>query len=74
MGMNTEQKKMLNLGTASEYTYLTMVTISAFFSIIPLPFSSPSEQLHSIGAADEHLPSVNSPFHRVPEAVTTKVL
>ncbi|KAL9845021.1 LOW QUALITY PROTEIN: unconventional myosin-VIIb-like [Geothlypis trichas] len=24
MGMNTEQKKMLNLGTASEYTYLTM--------------------------------------------------
>ncbi|XP_075273720.1 unconventional myosin-VIIb [Opisthocomus hoazin] len=23
MGMNTEQKKMLNLGTASEYTYLT---------------------------------------------------
>ncbi|XP_039930696.1 unconventional myosin-VIIb isoform X1 [Hirundo rustica] len=24
MGMNTEQKKMLNLSTASEYTYLTM--------------------------------------------------
>ncbi|XP_075363613.1 unconventional myosin-VIIb [Mycteria americana] len=24
MGMSTEQKKMLNLGTASEYTYLTM--------------------------------------------------
>uniref|UniRef100_A0A674IS82 Myosin VIIB n=1 Tax=Terrapene triunguis TaxID=2587831 RepID=A0A674IS82_9SAUR len=24
MGMNLEQKKMLNLGTASEYTYLTM--------------------------------------------------
>uniref|UniRef100_A0A803YQS9 Myosin VIIB n=1 Tax=Meleagris gallopavo TaxID=9103 RepID=A0A803YQS9_MELGA len=24
MGMNAEQKKMLNLGTASEYTYLTM--------------------------------------------------
>ncbi|KAM6260380.1 unconventional myosin-VIIb [Spheniscus humboldti] len=24
MGMNTEQKKMLNLGTASEYTYLTV--------------------------------------------------
>ncbi|KAM9614023.1 unconventional myosin-VIIb [Morphnus guianensis] len=24
MGMNTEQKKMLNLGTASEYAYLTM--------------------------------------------------
>uniref|UniRef100_A0A8C3SBV2 Myosin VIIB n=1 Tax=Chelydra serpentina TaxID=8475 RepID=A0A8C3SBV2_CHESE len=24
MGMNPEQKKMLNLGTASEYTYLTM--------------------------------------------------
>uniref|UniRef100_A0A8B9Q6R1 Myosin VIIB n=1 Tax=Apteryx owenii TaxID=8824 RepID=A0A8B9Q6R1_APTOW len=24
MGMNMEQKKMLNLGTASEYTYLTM--------------------------------------------------
>uniref|UniRef100_A0A8C8S4Z2 Myosin VIIB n=1 Tax=Pelusios castaneus TaxID=367368 RepID=A0A8C8S4Z2_9SAUR len=24
MGMNVEQKKMLNLGTASEYTYLTM--------------------------------------------------
>uniref|UniRef100_A0A663EAZ9 Myosin VIIB n=1 Tax=Aquila chrysaetos chrysaetos TaxID=223781 RepID=A0A663EAZ9_AQUCH len=28
MGMNTEQKKMLNLGTASEYTYLTMVIVS----------------------------------------------
>lgn len=52
MGMNTEQKKMLNLGTASEYTYLTMVIVSAFFSIIPLPFVSPSKQLQSIGTAD----------------------
>jgi len=62
MGMNTEQKKMLNLGTASEYTYLTTVTVSAFFSIIPLPFASPSEQLHSTGAADRLLPNLNSPF------------
>lgn len=53
MGMNTEQKKMLNLGTASEYNYLTMVTVSAFFSIIPLPFAAPSKQLQLIGAADE---------------------
>lgn len=52
MGMNTEQKKMLNLGTASEYTYLTMVTISALFSNIPLLFASSSEQLQSLGAAD----------------------
>lgn len=40
MGMNLEQKKMLNLGTASEYSYLTMVTIS----IIPLSFVSSSNQ------------------------------
>lgn len=52
MGMNTEQKKMLNLGTASEYTYLTMVVIS-LFSIIPLPSASSSKQLQSLGAADD---------------------
>lgn len=52
MGMNTEQKKMLNLGTASEYTYLTMVIISALFSIIPLPFASSIKQLQLLGAAD----------------------
>lgn len=42
MGMNLEQKKMLNLGTASEYSYLTMVTIS----IIPLSFVSSSNQYY----------------------------
>lgn len=36
---------MLNLGTASEYTYLTMVIVFALFSIIPLPFASFDEQL-----------------------------